>query len=311
MSTFRFPASSLFRPLVVAAAATLALLTTGPVLGSDGVVEINQTRAEAGGVTPGDTPGFPVTIDTPGSYRLTSNLDVRGTAVPENTTGIEVTAVGVTIDLNGFAILGPVTCTANNAYPTTLSCSPTGGSGTGIAGLDLTGATFQSTRVRNGSIVGMGGPGVIALEVADLSVHSSGGIGIVANKVADSMAFRNGLTGINASHVVDSVVFENGEHGVSGIGLAHRVYSFGNVETGIRANQVQSSSVWGNGKGLEADLLLDTTTNSNTGAGADLDADDAYGSSHFVFNNGGTGNPQVSGGVEIGSNFCDTDTTCP
>jgi hypothetical protein len=35
----------------------------------DGVIEINQAKALAGGVTPGDTAGFPVALSAPGSYR--------------------------------------------------------------------------------------------------------------------------------------------------------------------------------------------------------------------------------------------------
>ncbi len=44
--------------------------------GVDGVIEINQPRALAGGVTATDGAGFPVTLDHPGSYRLTGNLTV-------------------------------------------------------------------------------------------------------------------------------------------------------------------------------------------------------------------------------------------
>jgi hypothetical protein len=37
-------------------------------------VLIDQNRALAGNVTPGDNPGFPVTLSLPGSYRLSGNL---------------------------------------------------------------------------------------------------------------------------------------------------------------------------------------------------------------------------------------------
>ena len=74
-----------------------------PALAVDGVVEINQARAEAGGVTATDTPGFPVTIDQSGSYRLTGNLTVSSAT----TEAIEVRDDRVTIDLNGFSIVGP------------------------------------------------------------------------------------------------------------------------------------------------------------------------------------------------------------
>jgi hypothetical protein len=55
----------------------------------------------AGNVTPGDAPGFPVTITQPGSYRLSSNL-----TAPPAANGIEITVSNVTIDLNGFTVLG-------------------------------------------------------------------------------------------------------------------------------------------------------------------------------------------------------------
>ena len=40
----------------------------------DGVIEINQAKALAGGVTTTDAAGFPVTLDASGSYRLTGDL---------------------------------------------------------------------------------------------------------------------------------------------------------------------------------------------------------------------------------------------
>lgn len=63
----------------------------------DGVVLIDQNRALAGNVTAGDTPGFPVSINLPGSYRLSGNL-----TVPAGINGIEIAADDVTLDLNGF-----------------------------------------------------------------------------------------------------------------------------------------------------------------------------------------------------------------
>ncbi|MEZ4352198.1 MAG: hypothetical protein R3F16_00865 [Myxococcota bacterium] len=84
--------------LALASALTLAADADA----SDGVIEINQTTALAGGVTSSDEPGFPVTLDAPGSYRLTGNLDV-----PNGTDGIEILASSVTLDLGGFRIAGP------------------------------------------------------------------------------------------------------------------------------------------------------------------------------------------------------------
>src|SRR5690349_335055 len=77
----------------------------------DGVISINQSRALAGGVTPGDGAGFPVTITQSGSYRLSGNL-----TIPDlNTGAIQIMADFVTLDLNGFSIAGPVVCTTGTA----------------------------------------------------------------------------------------------------------------------------------------------------------------------------------------------------
>jgi hypothetical protein len=70
-------------------------------LAVDGVVLIDQARALAGNVTPGDAPGFPVTISASGGYRLSGNL-----IVPASTNGIEIGSDNVTLDLNGFRIAG-------------------------------------------------------------------------------------------------------------------------------------------------------------------------------------------------------------
>ena len=113
---------------MTAPATALVLLALATVArAGDGVIEINQARALAGGITPADTAGFPVEINAPGSYILTSDLIVSGV----DTIGIQALTSEVTLDLNGFRIVGPVTCTGAGA---TLSCSATGlGTGRRIA----------------------------------------------------------------------------------------------------------------------------------------------------------------------------------
>src|SRR5580693_1218836 len=93
----------------------LAAAIPNVTLAVDGVVLINQANALAGNVTPGDAPGFPVTISVAGSYRLSSNLTVPDA----NTDAIDITVSHVTIDLNGFSIIGQVVC---SGFPVT-SCS--------------------------------------------------------------------------------------------------------------------------------------------------------------------------------------------
>lgn len=82
----------------VVAALALVPLTVSAV---DGVVLIDQNKALAGGITPGDAPGFPVTIGRAGSYRLAGNL-----TLPASADGIVIAESGVTLDLNGFSIIG-------------------------------------------------------------------------------------------------------------------------------------------------------------------------------------------------------------
>ena len=58
-------------PPLTLAALLVTLLAAAPAAHAvDGVVLIDQSRALAGNVTPGDTAGFPITISQPGSYRL-------------------------------------------------------------------------------------------------------------------------------------------------------------------------------------------------------------------------------------------------
>jgi hypothetical protein len=63
---------------------------------------IGQDSVMAGSGTPGllyDAPGFPLTITSRGSYKLTGNL-----RVPPGTSGVVIAVSGVTLDLNGFSI---------------------------------------------------------------------------------------------------------------------------------------------------------------------------------------------------------------
>ncbi len=80
------PAASTTRgALAVCVAASLVLLAA-PAIGGSGVTELNQAIALAGG--PGDAPGFPLYILSPGNYQLTSDLVVTGgiTDPPEAST---------------------------------------------------------------------------------------------------------------------------------------------------------------------------------------------------------------------------------
>ena len=106
----------------------LAGLASG-VEAADDVQLIDQDLALAGGVTPGDLPGFPVEISRPGSYRLSGNLRVSVPGVHP----IIIRADNVTIDLNGFTIQGPFDQCFRRLIPTWCMVAPSLGNGVGVS----------------------------------------------------------------------------------------------------------------------------------------------------------------------------------
>ena len=106
---------------------TILLAFAPAALAADGTVLINQSTI-TNGLTGCPTGGhFPIFICQPGSYRLSGNVTVPDA----NTDAIHITADNVTLDLNGFAILGPATCIPNT-FPKQCSTTSTTGTGNGI-----------------------------------------------------------------------------------------------------------------------------------------------------------------------------------
>ncbi len=186
--------------LVVLALLTLAL--TLPVFAGDGRLEINQTCAlSPSGCFAGDSAGFPVTVSASGSYVLTSVL-----AMPdENTTGLEINADNVTVDLNGFGIEGPVTCSGTSG---SVVCSAIG-AGLGVRASAVPAA--QSLEVRNGFVSGVGSTGVRLNDnsvARNLRIENCGRDGVLAGTgslVLDSTIRGVGDTGVSVSGSGDSV----------------------------------------------------------------------------------------------------------
>ncbi len=202
---------------LVSLSCLLALGVPAPGYAVDGVLEINQTCAVQTGCFSGDDPGFPVTIVTPGSYRLTGNLTVPD----ENTGAIVVQASRSTVDLGGFGILGPNNCSANP--PNFNVCTA---NGTGI-GIDASAAAL--VEVRNGSVAGMGFHGVdlFSLGVASgLRVADNGGDGIrvgLSGRADGNLVLENFAFGISvgtAGRAAHNVGFRNGDAGISTAGGA-------------------------------------------------------------------------------------------
>jgi len=255
----------------------MALAASGARAG-DGVAEINQTCATQTGCFPTDAPGFPVSIPTGTSARLTGDLSVT-TLGPG---GIEFWGNG-TLDLGGFSVVGPVTCTGTPAV-----CNDSGFStydGVGIL------AAYAAVTVRNGRVAGFRSAGVMVVgggaRVENVVVESNAGYGIRAldraNQIVGCRVIRNGYDGIN---------------------------SFG------RGAQLIGNVVNGNGqRGIDAGraLILDNTAHSNGDEGlmSDYAEDDSgAGRNGFANNNGGSVNPQADIGGRLGANACGS-VACP
>lgn len=247
----------------------------------DGVVLIDQNRVLSGNVTPGDAPGFPLTISQPGSYRLAGNLTVPNA----NTGAIEITANGVTIDLNGFVIKGVTVCSYDSQGSSTVQCNLTG---TGV-GISFPGGSEIGpngyVEVTNGTISGMGSHGVRLntvsgnTQVSRVRLIGNGGSGVVAaGVVSDCIADGNGGIGIAASGVIrNSVAVANGEDGF-------RIIS-------------STGTVLGNFSTLNGGFGLRFLSAASGG----------YGQNVVVANRGGT----VSNGLQLSGNVCNNTTTCP
>ena len=120
---------------VVAVLICAALMFSVPAFAVDGVVLINQSTVMAAG-------GFPYKITQSGSYKLSGNLVVAASY----TDGIDIMANNVSIDLNGFTISGPVTCSGGGS---SIHC--VGNGGYGISGGF---PAPNNIAARNGSVVG-------------------------------------------------------------------------------------------------------------------------------------------------------------
>jgi hypothetical protein len=234
-----------------------------------GVLEINQACAEVG-CFEGDSPGFPVSASSAGSYVLTGNL-----TVPDADTTAVTLGTGASLDLGGFTIGGPASCTGTPA-----ACTGTGnGVGVSAAG---------QTAVRNGRIEGMGNMGISAAEnmhVSDVTIYGNGAHGIIAGGgmlIERCVIDRNGADGINMSAgQVGATVIQNN--------AIHR-----NHDAGVRA---PIAIVKDNG-------FKQNGSYGFVGTSAALSGNNFY-------NNNGVFGDSFSGGVETGENVCDGSLTCP
>ena len=183
---------------VLRACIFMAVLGCVPAFAIDGVVLINQASVVASG-------GFPVKITQTGSYKLSGNL-----MVPAETNGIEISAIGVNLDLNGFSITGPIICDLTGS-----NCGPIPNALTrGIFASNFIGAV-----IRNGSVSGFT-RGVAGGElIEEILTFSNSSFGILTEfaVVRRNSASRNGSAGIQCTSctVTENAANNNGSVGLS------------------------------------------------------------------------------------------------
>ena len=185
---------------------------------------IDHAQALKGGVTPGDAPGYPITLSRPGSYRLSSDL-----VVPPHADGVVVSAPHVTLDLNGHAVIGPVRC-VHSEPARTVACSwvvePSA-----RAGIDALAAPHSV--IRNGAVKGFAGVGIRHGESAlieNLEVSANAGTGIVGSGYRDAGAVRGVLVRHNGGGgiVCDGMTVERSsfsDNGATGVDCRRAVFS--------------------------------------------------------------------------------------
>ena len=251
--------------LIGASAFLFAGVSAQTVHASDGRLEISQARVDASG-------GFPFRIEQSGSWVLTSNLTLPNA----ETTAIEIAREHVTLDLNGFSILGPQAA----------------GSGDGVVLVPNNG-TLGPVIVRNGIIRGVGDDAIEAvgdqIRVEDLVVMDNGDAGIFlgGGEAVRNIVRDNGGVGIRCGATCvmrENYVTGNGGDGLRGTGLAESNTCTNNGGDGID---------WSPGG-----LVIGNTAINNTGWGLRLSSAAGY------QNNVATGNfsTQITGGIDMGSN---------
>ncbi len=264
---------------------------------------------------------FPIVITEPGSYRLRSNL-----VVPDaNTSAIRLDADGVTIDLNGYSIVGPTVCAG-----VPVVCTGAGG-GDGIT----SGSGGNDVTVLNGTIRGMGNDGMnlgdrARVERVRATGNGNNGIGAYGNSIlSDNVAVSNGNYGIALGG--SSVVSRNTAFGnaTTGMNLADWTVVTGNTASfnlfhGISCGEsctLTSNVVHHNGTGVGSGagiyttintVLIGNTATDNLSGGLEVGAGSGYANNVVNGNHGGNAFQQVYGNpLQTGTNVCGGDTTCP
>jgi len=203
---------------------------------------------------------LPYTITESGSYYLTTTIDAGSDA------GISISANNVSIDLNGYTLLGDGS-TSNSAILTT--------------------SGFSNINIYNGFIDNWGSHGInlqnsnkINITHITVTQSSSAGLLIGTNaKISHCIASENGADGISCSTnalITNCITSENNADGidVGNQSIVTICNSFQNGDNGIETSSnctvSNSASNYNDGDGANAGLgsnILDSKFSNNQGSG--------------------------------------------
>lgn len=260
----------------------------------------DATAIAAGGISSGDTAGYPATLSNPGmSFKLTSPISNTTTTVPT----IDITGNDITLDLNGFVAGQTAGCAITGSVPVN-NC-------TAGAGQPVIRVSGSNVTIKNGNVNGSQGSGIgitgtpYGITIVDVVVRGARNYGIDANvqmaRLKNVRSDVNGTTGIrvDASAVLENVSASyNNQHGIlassaaaidvsarnnglDGFRLSRGSISSGyftsNLQNGINGTggevSIHNVSTSGNGNGVSAfgvNIVSGVLSSSSAPDGANL-----------------------------------------
>lgn len=197
----------------------LALLHAAP--GVRAQITVDHSKVINGTVAPGIPAEYPLRLNKPGHYILTSDL-----WAPAGKVGIQVSADNVTIDLNGFTLTSGVQCARFHPQPQLVTCFDKNWQPVVENHFHGIATNRIDTVVRNGRVKGFSGHGIWAsgaITLENVIVGSNAGSGVVLGHVQTRSSRLSGVVAesnagdgarVQNALVERSVFSSNGRHGL-------------------------------------------------------------------------------------------------
>jgi parallel beta-helix repeat protein len=260
------------------------LYTAGPCIAADGQIKIAQTESTV----------FPIKINQPGSYVLTTNLQVSD----PNRNGILIKTNDVTLDLNGHTIRGPQSGTgkgivASNRYTITIRNGKVWGFGWGGIFIENDalhpggGHIIEGVQCPNNGSTGITVTGGL---VSNCTANNNGNVGITPtdSTVTNCTAINNASSGIYSvrSTISNCTIHDNGSDGIT-------AFESTITDCSLQGNNGEGIAIWTNNvvKGCNA------RANGHYGYNIAVDGQ------NYVYRN-------VAGGNASGQFFCPGGNSC-